>query len=126
MLAEPAFAEATPDECVPEPQSYSWQVEEVFPIGSPALVYLASVDDFATGEGLTVYFTAVSGRSEHEVRRRLAREWGAPLADRAWVALGIDTAIPFAPVFVTPVLRAALGAFDPRHGPAVFNFFAHG
>ena len=39
----------------------------------PKVIYLATVEDYATGEGLTVYFTAVLARSEDEARRCLLR-----------------------------------------------------
>lgn len=96
-----------------------------FPLARGSRSGLGSVDDFATGEGLTIHFAVAAARSEGEFRRRLATEMGAGLADRARVGCGIDACVPFLPLFVTPALRAALAAFETDNGPATFSFFAH-
>lgn len=124
LLADPAFAATitATEKAVPAP--FAWEKQEVFPIGAPVSLWLASVDDFATGEGLTVHFAAAFARSESEFRRRLAVELGAGLADRARVGRGVGAPPPFTPLFLTPALRSALEEFEAGHGPASFSFFA--
>lgn len=109
-----------------ESARFSWQfADEKIPLGTPLGIYLASCDDYATGEGLTVYFAAGCARGESEYRRKLAVEWGAALADRAHIAQGADAEVPFAALFVTPALRAAVEKVERREdGPGAFSFFA--
>jgi hypothetical protein len=124
MLADPRFAAIAAAEVAHLPPPFAWERDEEFPAGAPIAVYLASADDFATGEGLTIYFAAGFGRSEDEFRRKLSNEWGAPLADRARIGCGVDAAVPFAPLFVTPALQSSVEAFEKGRGPAAFSFFA--
>ena len=125
LLADPGFATTlTAAEKVAAPAPFDWEAVELFPAGTPVSLWLGSVDDFATGEGLTVHFAVAAARSEGEFRRRLAAEMGADLADRARVGRGNDARIPFSPLFVTPALRAALIALERGEGPATFSFFA--
>jgi hypothetical protein len=123
MLADPGFAASTAG-VTRQPTPYAWEAEEVFPAETRRAAYLASAEDYATGEGLTIYFSAGFGRSEGEFRRKLAREWGAPLADRARIGRGLDAGVPFAALFMTVGLRAAIDDFGKARGPAEFRFFA--
>lgn len=125
LLADPGFAATiTRAEKAAVPAPFPWEAEELFAVGTPDSLWLASVDDFGTGEGLTIHFAAAFARSEVEFRRRLAAELGAGLADRAWVGHGINAAVPFLPLFVTPALSDALAAFNAGNRPAQFSFFA--
>ena len=125
LLADPSFATTlTAAEKAGAPAPFAWEAAELFPVGAPVSLWLGSVDDFATGEGLTIYFAAAAARGEGEFRRRLAAEIGAGLADRARVGRGIDARVPFLPLFLAPALRAALAAFEGGDGPAAFSFFA--
>src|SRR5690606_4174077 len=65
--------------------TYPWEQTEPVSDGTRA-VYLATVEDYATGEGLTVYFAAVLARSEDEARRSLSRLWSRNLAHLATLA----------------------------------------
>ncbi len=123
MLADPAFATSTAG-VTRQPTPHLWEAEEVFPPGARRATYLASAEDYATGEGLTIYFAAGFGRSEGEFRRKLAGEWGVPLADRARIGHGLNAAVPFAAMFMTPSLRAAIDAFEHACEPAAFSYFA--
>ena len=125
LLADPGFATTvTAAEKAATPAPFAWEATELFPVDTPASLWRASVDDFATGEGLTIHFAVAAARSESEFRRCLAAEMGASLADRACVGRGIAAQIPFLPLFVTPALRAALAAFQKGGGAATFSFFA--
>ena len=125
LLADPGF-ETTVTEAkkAAAPAPFAWEAAELFPVGAPVSLWLGSVDDFATGEGLILYFAAADARSESEFRRRMAAEMGPVLADRARVGRGIGAGVPFMPLFVTPGLRAALTAFEGGGGPATLSFFA--
>ncbi|MFN3387568.1 MAG: hypothetical protein ACK40O_01450 [Allosphingosinicella sp.] len=124
LLVDPGFATLAAAEKATAPAPFTWEAAELFPVGTPVSLWLGSVDDFATGEGLTIHFAVAAARSEGEFRRRLAAEMGAGLANRARVALGIDALVPFLPLFVTPALREVLIAFERGEGPAAFSFFA--
>ena len=125
LLADPGFATTrSAAEKAIAPVPFAWESAELFPVGTPVSLWLGSVDDFATGEGLTIHFAVAAARSEGEFRRRLAAQIGAALADRARVGRGIDARVPFLPLFVTLALRAALIAFERGDGPAAFSFFA--
>ena len=124
LLADPGFATTLTAAETAAPAPFDWEAAELFPVGTPVSLWLGSVDDFATGEGLTIYFAVAAARSEGEFRRRLAAEIGAGLADRARVGRGIDARVPFLPLFVTPTLRVALTAFERGDGPAAISFFA--
>lgn len=125
LLTDPGFATTlTAAEKAAAPARFAWEAAELFPAGTPVSLWLGSVDDFATAEGLTIYFAVAAARSEGEFRRRLAAEMGAGLADRARVGCGINARVPFLPLFVTPALKAALAAFETGEGPATFSFCA--
>ena len=125
LLADPSFATTlTAAEKATAPTPFAWEAAELFPVGGPVSLWLGSVDDFETGEGLTIHFAVAAARSEGEFRRRLAAQMGARLADRAWAGRGIDARVPFLSLFLTPALRQVLIAFERGNGPAAFSFFA--
>lgn len=127
FLSDPRLEKSMADEAAASQNArFPWELSnEQFPPGTPVSIFLASVDDYTTGEGLTCYFAAGYGRSETEFRKRLAVEWGAGLADRARLACGAREEVPFASLFVSPALRAALRQLEQREdGPGSFSFFA--
>lgn len=91
----------------------------------PKAIYLATVEDYATGEGLTVGFAAVLAHGEDEARRYLSRIWSRNLAHLAILARGADAIVPFARLFLSPELRANLQRIEAGEGrPAVFSYQA--
>jgi hypothetical protein len=105
------------------PLPYPWETTERR-LDAPKRVWLGSVDDYASGEGLSAYFAAGLAHGEDELRRSLSLEFGRELAHRAEVREG-PGALPFSMFFVTPVLRKSLEAFDRGEGrPATMSFVA--
>ena len=113
-----------PDEENPYlPQPYAWQLSEGRD-DLPRRVWLGTVEDFATGEGHSIYFAAGFARDEDEFRRDIARELGAHLAHSAKVGVGVDS-VPFAKMFLPEKLEAMLTGFDAgKDSPAVMSYFA--
>lgn len=115
-----------PELVIPEvqPEAFPWEQEEADPSGSKG-VYLATVADNATGEGLTVYFAAVLARSENEARRALSRHWTRNLAHMATLAQGADAIVPYASLFLSPKLLGELKRIEAGEGRlAVFHYQA--
>mgnify|MGYP001404344868 FL=1 len=115
-----------PELVIPEvqPEAFPWEQEEP-EVSGPKGIYLATVTDDATGEGLTVYFAAVLARSESEARRSLSRHWTRNLAHLATLARGADAAVPYAELFLSPRLRAALERLENSGDrPAAFSYQA--
>ncbi len=73
-----------------EPPPHQWELVDDRPSEALPRIWLAVVDDFATGEGLSVYFVAGLARGENAFRRSIALELGRELADRAVVREGAD------------------------------------
>ena len=104
---------------------YAWQALELFEVCTPRNIYIASVDDFATGEGLTISFFAGLAPSGNAFRRSIAGEVGASLADRATIGKASDAKVTFRDLFLSPALQARLRRIE--HGeddPGAFSFFA--
>lgn len=105
--------------------SYEWEADDGPPPDAPRSVWMASMDDYATGEGLSIYFVVAFARTESEFRRHIALELGAGLADRARVRKGVEGSVPFGSMFLTGSLRSSLGAFDRGEDrPAAMSFVA--
>ncbi len=92
------------------PPPYKWEITERL-LDEPNRVWLASVDDYGTGEGLSVYFAAGFAHDEDEFRRRISLELGRELAHKAKVRLGVGD-LPFASMFLSPAPRTTLEGFD--------------
>lgn len=108
-----------------EEERYTWEADELFPLDSPMKIYLATVEDFATGQGLTISFFAGRAPSSNAFRRSIARQVGVHFADHAIVAEGSDAKTPFGKMFLSDALRAKLKQIE--HGedqPGAFAFFA--
>ncbi len=107
-----------------EEESYAWEADEFFPLGTPSQIYLATVEDFATGEGLTISFFAGRAQSANAFRRSMAREIGVHLAAHATIAQGSDAKIPFGKMFLSDALRAKLEQVERGEDqPGAFAFF---
>ena len=107
-----------------QPEAFPWEQEEP-EVSGPKCIYLATVADDATGEGLTVYFAAMLARSENEARRSLSRYWPRNLAHLATLARGADGVVPYAELFLSPRLRAALERLENRGDrPGAFSYQA--
>lgn len=120
-LLEAGAVQPTP----PEQEPNAWEAEELFPPGAPLQTYLATVDHFATGEGLTISFFAGRAPSANAFRRSVAREVGAHLADHATIAEGSDAKIPFGKMFLSDALRTKLEQIESGEDqPGAFAFFA--
>ena len=106
-----------PEQVLPQvkPKTYPWEQEEP-EVSGPKGIYLATVADNATGEGLTVYFAAVLARSENEARRALSRHWTRNLAHMATLAQGADAIVPYASLFLSPKLLAELKRIEAAEG----------
>jgi hypothetical protein len=125
LLADPDFqATITEYEKAARRVPFDWETEEEFPLRTRASLYLGSVEDFATGEGLTIHFAAAFARSESEFRRIFAAKRGVGLADRLWVGRGVEAQVPFMPLFVSPAFWESLRDLERGERPAVFRFFA--
>lgn len=120
-LLEAGGIQPTPNQEEP----YAWEADELFPLGTPMRIYLATVEDFATGEGLTVSFFAGRAPSANAFRRLVAREVGVHLANHAVIAEGSDAKIPFGTMFLSDALGAKLKQIElGEDQPGAFTFFA--
>lgn len=115
-----------PELVIPEVQLEAFPWEQEGPeLSGPKCIYLATVTDDATGEGMTVYFAAVLARSENEARRSLSRYWTRNLADLAILARGVDAIVPHADLLLSPKLRAVLQRLENGEDrPAAFSYQA--
>lgn len=105
------------------PRAYPWQLSERRP-DLPKRVWLGTVEDFATGQGHSVYFAAGFAHDEDEFRRSLELELGPHLAHAANVGAGVDRA-PFKDMFLPNKLEAMLSGFDNGEDrPAVMTYLA--
>lgn len=104
--------------------AYSWEVDHDPPLDAPATVWLGTVEDFATGEGYSVYFYAALVKSEQAFRRAMARELGRELAHRATAQAAAVGPPPLAAMFMSPSLQSQLERFHTGPRPAVFSFVA--
>ena len=105
------------------PQAYPWQLSER-PPDLPKRVWLGTVEDFASGQGHSVYFAAGFAHDEDEFRRSIALELGPLLANGAQVGAGLDS-VPFKNMFLTQKLEAMLAGFDNgKDRPAVMTYLA--
>jgi hypothetical protein len=108
-----------------EREQYAWEADELFPLGTPMRVFLAAVEDFATGEGLTISFFAGRARSANAFRRSIASEVGVHLANHAVIAERSNAEVPFGTMFLSDALRAKLEQIERGEDqPGTFTFFA--
>lgn len=71
------------------PVPYPWEATEV-QAGQRRSIWLASIEDYRTGEGLTAHFVVSFAHDEDEFRRRVSLELGRELAHLADVRKGIS------------------------------------
>lgn len=108
-----------------ERESYAWEADELVPPDTPIQIYLATIEDFATGEGLTVSFFVGRARSANAFRRSIAGEVGVHLANHAIIAERSNAEVPFGTMFLTNQLRAKLEQIElGEDQPGGFAFFA--
>jgi hypothetical protein len=106
------------------PAPYAWEKTEPR-LDLPRRVWLASVSDFGTGEGMTAYFGASYAHDEDELRRWLSRQIGRELAHLAKVGEGLDS-VPYADMFLSPHMKAQLEGFNGGEDrPAAMSFVAN-
>ncbi len=104
---------------------YEWEADDGPPPEGPSSVWMASMEDYATGEGISIYFVVAFAHTENEFRRHIARELGAGLADRARVRKGAEGSVPFGSMFLADSFRSSLRAFDRGEDrPAAMSFVA--
>jgi len=112
----PPFPEGTEP-----PAPYAWEITEP-QLETPKRVWFAYVDDYGTGEGLSVYFAAALARDEDEFRRSISSELGRELANKAEVRLDVHGS-SLASRFLPPTFVSTLEAFDRGEDrPATMSF----
>ena len=122
MLATGEVAPPPFDEDPLRPPPYPWEVNTAR-TGEPRRVWMGIVEDFGTGEGLTVHFAAALAHGDAEFRRRLSLEIGRQRAHRAEVGVGVE-GLPQAAFFLSPRFRAMLQRFESgQDRPATMSLF---
>ena len=100
---------------------YPWETSEP-QLEEAKRVWFAAVNDFATGEGLTVYFAAALAHDEDEFRRCISSELGRELANKADVRVGVHGS-SLASRFIPPTFVSTLEALDRgEERPATISF----
>ena len=103
------------------PPPFAWEVSEPDP-DAQRRIFLGSVIDGATGQGITYIFAAGLARDEDEFRRQLSRHVGHILANGAKVGKGPDGP-RLSPTFVSPRLKEVLEMYDQgQNAPATFFY----
>ena len=82
---------------------FAWEVSEPRP-GAIKRIFLGSVIETATGQGITYIFIAGLARDEDEFRRQLSQHIGRFLANGAKIGRG-PGGPRFSPTFVSPRLK---------------------
>ena len=105
------------------PPPYPWETSEQQMEG-PYRVWLGSVSDYATGEGMSIYFFVEFAADEDEFRRSISRRLTREIANQAQVCEGVAAA-PNAQWFLSSQLRARLEAFERGEDlPGAMSFYA--
>lgn len=109
----------------PERAPFAWEAAEDFPIGARSQIYLATIEYFGTGEGLTVSFFAGLAPSENAFRKSISRQLGVHFADCAVIGQGSAADVPFGEMFLSSALSARLEQIERSDDrPGAFSFFA--
>ena len=102
---------------------FAWEVSEPRP-DAQRRVFLGSVIEGATGQGITYIFAAALARDEDEFRRQLSQHVGHILANGAKVGEGPDGP-RLSPTFVSPRLGEVLEMYDQgQNAPASFLYLS--
>lgn len=103
---------------------YAWESTEPEP-DAPFRIWRATAEDFATGEGMTVYYAVRRARDADEFRRMISREFGVHFADCAKLAMGVDSPLQFEAAFLSATQRETFGKFDRgEEAPPAMSFYA--
>ena len=102
---------------------FAWEISEPRP-GALRRVFIGTITEAATGQGITHYFAAGLARDEDEFRRQLSRHVGHILANGTKVSRGAGGP-RLSPTFVSPRLREVLEMYDQaRNAPASFFYIS--
>lgn len=87
--------EVEPDLAYLEPLAppHEWELSTP-PSGTRNTIWLASVEDFATGSGHSAHVLACLARDEDEVRRLMSASFGRILANGATIGAGLYSDVP--------------------------------
>ncbi|MCW2370065.1 hypothetical protein [Sphingobium sp. B11D3D] len=106
--------------------AYSWELEESPASNKPQSIWVAYLDSYVTGAGLTVTLYVSLARNGSELRRMLSRMLSRDEADAATVAQGLnqlDRLRPGASALVPDSVRKRLRALESgEDDAAVFTF----
>ena len=102
---------------------FAWEISEPRP-GAIKRIFLGSVIETATGQGITYIFIAGLARDEDEFRRQLSQHIGRFLANGAKIGRG-PGGPRFSPTFVSPRLKEVLEMYDQgMNAPASFFYLS--
>lgn len=108
--------------------AFSWELEESPASNEPQRIWVAYLDKYITGAGLTVTLYVSLARNESELRRMLSRMLSRDEADAATVAQGLnqlDKLRPGASALTPESVRRRLCAIESgEDDAAVFTFLA--
>ena len=100
---------------------FAWEISEPRP-EALRRVFIGTVTEAATGEGITHYFAAGLAGDEDEFRRQLSRHVGHILANGTKVSRGAGGP-RLSPTFVSPRLSEVLVRYDEaKSAPASFIY----
>lgn len=100
---------------------FAWEVSEP-PQGGPKRIFLGTVADAVTGQGITHFFAAGLARDEDDFRRQLSRHVGQILANGTKVSRGPGDP-GLSPIFMSPQLKEVLERYDEaKSAPASFIY----
>ena len=119
--------EVEPDlkDAPPVAPPFEWELTTP-PLGAPKRIWLASVENFATGMGHSAHGFACLAYDEDEVRRLMALSLGRFLANGATIGEGREAKVPIAQALVPEMVPRNLEeiAGSGGEGPAVITFLA--
>jgi len=104
---------------------YEWELTTA-PLGAPKRIWLASVENFATGMGHSAHGFACLAHDKDEVRRLMALSLGRFLANGATIGEGREAKVPIAQALIPEMVPRNLEeiAGSSGEGPAVITFLA--
>ena len=108
--------------------AYPWELDRSPPPDWRSRIWAASMDDYATGAGLTTTLYVALATTESAFRRQLAGEFDREVANAARVTMGLEELVRFEPgvaALAPTLLRERLLALERGEDrPAVFSFMA--
>ena len=121
MLASGSVPPFSDDKDPHGSEPYPWETTEP-QLKEAKRVWFAAVNEFGTGEVLSVYFAAALVCDEDEFRRSISSELGRELANKADVKVGVHGS-SLASRFIPPTFVSTLEALDrgeERHATMSF------